>query len=59
MTGAVSWIKTNWLLLLVVAVLAGAFFILRSQPSDIGSPDELNQMLTAGRPTVITFYSNL
>ena len=58
MTGAVSWIRANWLLLLVLAALAGAFFLLRSQPSDVGSPDELNRMLTRGRPTVITFYSN-
>jgi hypothetical protein len=58
MTGAVSWIRANWLLLLVLAVLASAFFLLRSQPSDVGSPDELNRMLTGGRPTVVTFYSN-
>jgi hypothetical protein len=58
MTGVVSWIKVNWLLLLVLAALAGAFFLLRSQPSDVGSLDELNGMLAGGRPTVITFYSN-
>ncbi len=58
MSWTVSWMRANWLLLLVLAVLAGAFFLLRSQPSDVGSPDELNRMLTAGQPTVMTFYSN-
>jgi len=58
MTGAVSWIKVNWLLLLILAALVGAFFLLRSQPSDVGSLDELNGMLAGGRPTVVTFYSN-
>ncbi len=58
MTWAISWIRDNWLLLLVLAVLAGAFFLLRSQPTDISSADELNQMLTSGRPTVVMFYSN-
>ncbi len=58
MTWAVGWIRTNWLLLLVLAALAGAFLLLRSQPSDVGSPDALNRALTAGRPTVVTFYSN-
>jgi hypothetical protein len=58
MTWAISWIRDNWLLLLVLTVLAGAFFLLRSQPSDVGSPDDLNRMLTGGRPTVVTFYSN-
>ncbi len=59
MTWAASWIRANWLLLLVLGVLAGAFFLLRSQPTDIGSADELNRMLTGGQPTVVTFYSNL
>ncbi len=58
MTGVAGWIKVNWLLLLVLAALASAFFLLRSQPSDIGSLDELNGMLAGGRPTVVTFYSN-
>jgi hypothetical protein len=59
MTGVgVGWIKANWFLLLVLATLAGAFFLLRSQPSDVGSLDELNTMLAGGRPTVVTFYSN-
>ena len=58
MTGAVSWIKVNWLLLLALAALASVFFLLRSQPSDVGSLDELNGMLAGGRPTVVTFYSN-
>ncbi len=58
MIGAVSWLRANWLLLLALTVLVGAFFLLRSQPSEVGSPDELNQVLAGGRPTVVTFYSN-
>ncbi len=58
MIDAASWVRANWLLLLVLAVFAGAFFLLRSQPSNVGSPGELNRMLTTGRPTVVTFYSN-
>ncbi len=58
MIDAASWVRANWLLLLVLAVFAGAFFLLRSQPSDVSSPDELNRALAGGRPTVVTFYSN-
>ncbi len=58
MIGAISWLRANWLLLLVLTVLVGAFFLLRSQSSDVGSTDELQRVLTSGRPTVVTFYSN-
>ena len=53
-----TWVKANWLLLLVLALIASAFILLRSKPSNIASLDELNGTLGAGRPTVIEFYSN-
>jgi hypothetical protein len=53
-----SLIKENWLLLAFMAVLAGVFLLLRNIPSDIKSAEELNRLLAAGRPTVVTFYSN-
>jgi len=58
MTGLANWIKANWLVLLILASMASAFILLRSQPSDISSADELNGLLAGGRPTVVTFYSN-
>jgi hypothetical protein len=58
MSGVVTWIKVNWLLLLILALMASAFFLLRSQPSDVKSLDALDGILAGGRPTVVTFYSN-
>lgn len=53
-----TWIKANWLLLAVLAFMFAAFILLRSQPSHVASYDELNKLLSAGRPTVVEFYSN-
>ena len=58
MTKVVTWIKVNWLLLLILAAMASAFILLRSQPSDVKSLDALDGILTGGQPTVVTFYSN-
>ena len=55
----VEVIKDNWLVLALLAVLAGVFLLLRSTPSDVESVQALNHLLTGGRPTVVTFYSNL
>jgi hypothetical protein len=53
-----TWLRSNWLLALLFAGLAGAFIFLRSQPSDVSDGAELNGLLTDGQPTVIEFYSN-
>jgi hypothetical protein len=53
-----AWIKANWLLLTFLALVASAFILLRSEPSDLASLDELNGVLSADQPTVVEFYSN-
>ena len=58
MSGVVAWIKVNWLLLFILTLIAGAFLLLSSQPSDIKSLDALDGILAGGQPTVMTFYSN-
>jgi TRAP-type mannitol/chloroaromatic compound transport system permease small subunit len=53
-----TWIKANWLLLTILVLIAGAFTLLRSKPSNVASLDELNAVLSADQPTVVEFYSN-
>jgi len=53
-----AWLKANWLLVALLAILLIAFVWLRNRPSDIRSVEELERLLAAGRPTVIDFYSN-
>lgn len=50
--------KGLWVLLGIIVLIIGAFIFLRTQPSDIGSVDELTATLTDGQPKVIEFYSN-
>jgi hypothetical protein len=53
-----AWAKANWLLLLILVFIIGAFVLLRTRPSPVSSTDELSRLVRAGRPTVIEFYSN-
>jgi hypothetical protein len=53
-----TWIKANWLLLAFLVLVASAFILLRSKPSDLASLDELDGVLSADQPTVVEFYSN-
>jgi len=58
MIQATAWVKANWLLLLFLLLMASAFLLLRSKPSNVASLDELNGAVSSGRPTVLEFYSN-
>ena len=53
-----QFIRQNALLLLVLALIAGAYFFLRTSPSDIASMEALEDSLRHGQPTLIEFYSN-
>ncbi len=58
MIEVVAWLKGNWLLVGLLAILLVAFVWLRNRPSNIQSVEELNSLLATGRPAVIDFYSN-
>ncbi len=53
----VFW-KENWLTIVVVLVLAGAYVFLRTPGDSFASSEELMTRLQTGGPTVIEFYSN-
>jgi len=48
----------NGLTLVVAALLAIAFFSLRSTETDFGSADQLIERLDDGSPTALYIYSN-
>jgi hypothetical protein len=59
MTGLLEWLRLNWLLLTVVVGLVLAFVLLRTPPTPgFNSTQDLDSVLTAGRPVVLEFYSN-
>lgn len=49
--------KGNLGLILVLALIAGAFLLLRTPRSAI-SADQLNEMLASGRPVLVELFSN-
>ena len=58
MTRIISFARNNWLTLLIVGSLLGAFLLLRTHPSDVGTSAELKAILTNGQPALLEFYSN-
>lgn len=51
-------LRENWLLLVVIGVLAVAFLILRTPASAVASVAEVDAILQDGRPTLVEFFSN-
>ena len=59
MVAVLEWVRLNWLLVTIIVVIAGAFIFLRSNPTEgVESLDDLNGLVTTGRPVVLDFYSN-
>jgi len=54
-----QFVRQNVLLLIVLALIAGGYFFLRTSPSDIASIEALEASLHSGQPTLIEFYSNV
>lgn len=50
-------LRQNWTLILVVGLLLGAWFLLRT-PADRVSLDLFQQEIHSGRPVVVEFFSN-
>ncbi len=57
----IDWVKLwkeNWLTIIVLAVLAVGYIILRTPGDQFASREEIIAVLTDGKPTVVEFYSN-
>jgi hypothetical protein len=57
-TRTLQLLRQNWTTMLVLTLLVGGYFLLRTQPSDVASLEELEAILRDGQPTVIEFYAN-
>ena len=51
-------LRENWLFLLVIIGIVGAFLFLRSPASAVSSVSEVDLVLQNGQPTLVEFYSN-
>lgn len=51
-------LRENLVLILVLVGLVAGYFILRTEPSDLGSMAELEALLHGGRPVLVELYLN-
>lgn len=51
-------LRENWLFLLAIGGIIGAFLVLRTQGSAVSSVAEVDTVLQNGQPTLVEFYSN-
>jgi hypothetical protein len=54
----VRLLRENWLLLLIVGLVAVGFLVLRTPASAVASTAEVEAVLQDGQPTLVEFYSN-
>ncbi len=53
-----NFLRENLPLLLVLLILATAYFLLRNRPSPVASLEEFNALVNGGKPVVVEFFSN-
>jgi len=53
-----GFFRENALFLLVLAILVGGFFMLRTKGTRLASIQEFDQRIGDDRPAVVEFYSN-
>jgi hypothetical protein len=53
-----NFLSENWVVVLVVVLLVGAFIFLRTPADTVASVGEFATLVSAGRPTVVEFFSN-
>ena len=54
----VRFVRENLVFLLALVALASGYLFLRTKSTEVGSLDEFDALISAGRPTVAEFYSN-
>ena len=51
-------LRENLVFLIALTALAGGYFALRTQSTPVDSLGEFDALISAGKPTVVEFYSN-
>ena len=52
------FLRENTVFLLVLTVLVGLYFTLRTKGTKLASLEEFEALISTGKPTVVEFYSN-
>jgi hypothetical protein len=52
------FLRENWLVILVIAVMVGGYLLLRTPGDKLASTAEFDAQVAGGTPTLVEFYSN-
>ena len=52
------FLRENWLLVLVLAVMVGGYLFLRTPGDRLASAAEFDALVASGTPTLVEFYAN-
>jgi hypothetical protein len=58
MEKAIRFFSDHWLSLAFLVLVAAAFLLLRSNPTELADTAEFDSILANGEPTIVEFYSN-
>jgi hypothetical protein len=53
-----TFLRENWLVILVIAVMVGGYLFLRTPGDELASMAEFEAQVSSGIPTLVEFYSN-
>lgn len=53
-----DFLSENWLAVLVVGLFVAAFIFLRTPADELASASEFDTLVSAGKPTLVEFFSN-
>lgn len=53
-----NFLRENWLVILVIAVMVGGYIFLRTPGDELASTAEFEAQVSGGTPTLVEFYSN-
>ena len=54
----VHFVRTNWLTLLILAVVAAAYLLLQTRATDLASIEDFDISVRAGQPVIVSMFSN-
>jgi hypothetical protein len=52
------FLRGNWLVVLVIAVMVGGYLLLRTPGDEMASTAEFDALVAGGTPMLVEFFSN-
>ena len=53
-----QFLRTNWLTLLLLGLVAVAYLLLQTRATDLASIEDFDRRVRAGQPVIVSMFSN-